>query len=613
MADQKPRFLFDNELLDAATVIDVSSEDPGAPHQWLRDAQPTKAWRSKQFFNIRKGFNEALEWHDTDDDVGRVAFIPVGNYNGGTLAGALNTAAGSAGSPPRDLLNGCSMWLRAESLSTLDDGDSVATWNDDSGNGRNVTQSNSAARPVFRYNAVNGRPAVYFDGTGKHMQGSTLGTLLGLVGGACFIVFLVDADASLPEALWTEDDGVNSLRVGQYVRTGPVLVSQNNDGTNDEASRSTTLGAWHVGFWEYDTGVVVVAQDNPDNAGQTTTVSGNIAAGPRASTFRLGSTVGSNNLKGYIAEVITFDYLMDQGVRRRVMRYLEQKYGITNGGGAPSYTNSVSSSYAADRFTLDSSGGTGVTFLWNTGTHVKSSIGIDLGFNVAADDSLLTANTLPADFTALKSREFLRFKLLTSQAMKVFVILNHLMGSGGTITVYVGAHPDAWRGSGTVLAGDDLTRKRVALADLTGRWVVFVLEDGTAGAQHEVGVPFGGAYFEPGRSYNEGHQEQADALSRVFRADQGALHQQARNQPVRKRFTIERVSRADRDAWKAMEEHVRARHLFLMFDPLNYPGKETRYGILEGTANIAQSVGDAAGAATPDRFTINASFLENLG
>jgi PKD repeat protein len=55
------------------------------------------------------------------------------------------------------------MWLKADAITGLNDGDPVATWPDASGNGKNATQSNASKRPVYRTNEVNGLPALEFD------------------------------------------------------------------------------------------------------------------------------------------------------------------------------------------------------------------------------------------------------------------------------------------------------------------------------------------------------------------------------------------------------------------------------------------------------------------
>jgi hypothetical protein len=60
-------------------------------------------------------------------------------------------------------------WYKPESLSALANSDPVATWPDSSGNGRDLTQATSGARPLYKTNVQNGRPAVRMDGSNDYL------------------------------------------------------------------------------------------------------------------------------------------------------------------------------------------------------------------------------------------------------------------------------------------------------------------------------------------------------------------------------------------------------------------------------------------------------------
>jgi len=62
-------------------------------------------------------------------------------------------------------LNGCAWWLEADRGIGFDGNGNVNSWGDQSGNGRTVTQRALANNPVYTTNAVNGYPALTFDGT----------------------------------------------------------------------------------------------------------------------------------------------------------------------------------------------------------------------------------------------------------------------------------------------------------------------------------------------------------------------------------------------------------------------------------------------------------------
>ena len=80
--------------------------------------------------------------------------IPWGNAPGGY--------AGVAWNPTN--IAGCVLWLDANQITGLNNGDPVATWSDMSGNGNDATQAVGANQPTYRTGRINGLPAVDFDG-----------------------------------------------------------------------------------------------------------------------------------------------------------------------------------------------------------------------------------------------------------------------------------------------------------------------------------------------------------------------------------------------------------------------------------------------------------------
>jgi len=61
------------------------------------------------------------------------------------------------------------MWLRADKGVQLN-GTYVSSWLDQSGTGNNATQTNQAFQPTIVQQALSGKPAVRFDGTGDHLN-----------------------------------------------------------------------------------------------------------------------------------------------------------------------------------------------------------------------------------------------------------------------------------------------------------------------------------------------------------------------------------------------------------------------------------------------------------
>lgn len=98
MADRTPRLAYQNFCQLGPTVISSSSQDSAFPRVWVRDALPTKVWRSKLGYNVVAGRNDKLDFSEAG--TARVATLTAGNY--GTAADyatqvqtAMNAAPGA--------------------------------------------------------------------------------------------------------------------------------------------------------------------------------------------------------------------------------------------------------------------------------------------------------------------------------------------------------------------------------------------------------------------------------------------------------------------------------------------------------------------------------------
>ncbi len=88
---------------------------------------------------------------------------------------------------------GLQLWLAADAIPGLSDGQPVASWPDGSGLGRHAAQATAAKRPTYRVNIQNGRPGVQFDGIddGLRVASLPLGTF------ALFLVFRLSGTAGI--------------------------------------------------------------------------------------------------------------------------------------------------------------------------------------------------------------------------------------------------------------------------------------------------------------------------------------------------------------------------------------------------------------------------------
>lgn len=76
-----------------------------------------------------------------------------------------------------DSIGTVALWLKAQCITGLNDGDSVGTWPDNSGNSNDASQATASQKPTWEKNEINGFPIVRFDGSNDCMSISWHGSL----------------------------------------------------------------------------------------------------------------------------------------------------------------------------------------------------------------------------------------------------------------------------------------------------------------------------------------------------------------------------------------------------------------------------------------------------
>jgi len=246
------------------------------------------------------------------------------------------------------------------------------------------------------------------------------------------------------------------------------------------------------------------------------------------------------------------------------------------------------------------------------GPNFARSFHRDMGF---ADTTLngVEAGTTGGN-VSYQSRAYLRLDFLSALPFKAAIFHAHNLGLTGTVSLLAKATSDVWTSPTftQTLTGDALAKMRIAFfAEQTFRYALFLIDSvDNADGFIELGVPFVGGYWEPARGFARGSTRQAERMSAIVRADEGAISMDARNQPGAQTFSLFRQSRDDRNAYRIMEEAIKGNHLFLAKDPLNFPGSETDYGIISALGRETALVGDGN---PPERYNINFGFAEDLG
>ncbi len=248
------------------------------------------------------------------------------------------TGPAGVGSPATNPL-----WLRAHDITGVTSGSPVnISWPDNSGNNHFASQATPAYRPVFISNALNSYPVVRFDGTNDFFLNAHTYNARSVL-----IVYRVSSSLQLVTdlgQLWgSYDEGVHVALDARTI---------NNKGFSFDG----TTGSGTTAFYGLDGAIYTGPVSNSNVQAYTDDVFELITAeysAQKALTIQtLGSLyssptgihgIGAHQFGGDIAEIIVFDYDINNAERIILENYISSKYGIDiSGAGIDFYSNEAS-------------------------------------------------------------------------------------------------------------------------------------------------------------------------------------------------------------------------------------------------------------------------------
>jgi hypothetical protein len=255
----------------------------------------------------------------------------------------LTSAKTQTQSAPVASIKDLTLWLDSVSDNAItsvtnefnpENNDPISSWNDINPNvitKINATQSSATLRPLYSTNAMNGLPAIKFDGSDDNFSVENICT-------QNFTVFAVtktsvpgiDSEGYLGQIILWGDRIINSfdgvpLSIGggfaktfngnpDSTLTGTISVSDNKPHLL-VATRNMSNGARAI--------YVDGTSDGADLGGAAGLVLND------AQTLLIGgNTIDSVYLDGYISEIIVFDRVLKTEERKSVENYLGKKWGI---------------------------------------------------------------------------------------------------------------------------------------------------------------------------------------------------------------------------------------------------------------------------------------------
>ena len=219
------------------------------------------------------------------------------------------------------------LWLRGDKGVTASAG-AVSAWNDQSGNFNNSLQPEAAKRPLLVANAINGKPALRFDGTDDSLIAASTPSLT--ITGDISSFFVVKYDDYIGfNAVWGKTQANQPAPTDFYTlpASGLPRVFRGN-GTNSQSNTGVLpaeVGTYAiVGFDQAGTTLRHYLNGDWNGDGQITTTRNDtgrpLYIGTRDDQF--------TRMKGDIAELIIYDKALSEAEKATVYTYLGSRYGI---------------------------------------------------------------------------------------------------------------------------------------------------------------------------------------------------------------------------------------------------------------------------------------------
>lgn len=229
-------------------------------------------------------------------------------------------------------LTNLQVWFRADAGVTQTFG-LVSAWADQSGNARNAAQATGTNQPLYVENAVNGKPAISFDGVDNFLTFTY--AISGLTGMTVFMVSNCTTDktsftsgAEYAALFWNESASWGATYLSPFQTTLRARFGTVQTSNNPVYTRAATIGtAWSVSSARhlsttdnlYVSGTSVLAE-----AGKSTTLAnvnstGNIGRGYNDNTY----------FPGTIAEILVYSTGLSDSDMDKVEAYLTAKYFST--------------------------------------------------------------------------------------------------------------------------------------------------------------------------------------------------------------------------------------------------------------------------------------------
>jgi hypothetical protein len=296
-------------------------------------------------------------------------------------------AAGQMGWTPAGM-SGLQVWVKADAITGLNDGDSISTWSDQSGQGHDCTSSGSN-RPVYKTGILNGLPVARFTGGSNqrctHVFTGEPNTIFAAVKSPVdkhhrTIAGAQTNDAVAIEAYYFKTDEATTSKM---VFSRPTTSDTTSDGdfrastTNPDSTVNASMhNQWFVMSGRIN-GTTIELYRNRALVSSDTTAS---SKRPIATGGAVGAGYYNNALGDYcgcdIAELLIFDRALSDAEMEDVHLYLEGKWFVPSPHKTFLMTTFPQSTWpppVTDEYLLLQQSDDGVTFTARPASYINDS------------------------------------------------------------------------------------------------------------------------------------------------------------------------------------------------------------------------------------------------
>lgn len=237
---------------------------------------------------------------------------------------AQNVTASACASPNCVTSAALKLWLKADAIVGLSNGDPVPTWTDSSGNSNTATSAGPTDL-IYRTNAINTTlPAVSFGELGTSYF-TFPDFASAFTAGEVYLVVKLDADPASDgstSGLW--DFGTSGSFVAVPYTDGHVYDDWGQTTRPDQGVTGGIMSSWTVySLWSASNDYASFLNGTSLYTNGTNTVA-------FRTNLQLGRGLSADqHLKGKVAEMIMYNGKLSSGDRLIVKTYLHDKYGLT--------------------------------------------------------------------------------------------------------------------------------------------------------------------------------------------------------------------------------------------------------------------------------------------